>query len=140
VHYHLDDTTNRIVTQKPVDKPNRRTGKLQSRSGIYTSGVLATLAGGEICVLYQTNIGHAGEWLDEILATRSATAAKPIIMSDALSANRSYALKEYHLSLCNAHARRGTPRSAYRFGGESPPSKASPWHRVPSFGSMEVTT
>ena len=106
VHYHLDDTTNRILTQKPVDKPNRRTGKLQSRSGIYTSGVLATLAGGEICVLYQTNIGHAGEWLDEILAARLATAEKPIIMSDALSANRSYALKEYHLSLCNAHARR----------------------------------
>ena len=41
---------------------------------------------------------------------------------------------------CMAHARRSTPRSAYRLGGESPPSKASPWHRVPSFEFMEVTT
>lgn len=41
---------------------------------------------------------------------------------------------------CMDHARRSTPRSAYKLGGESPPSKASPWHRVSSFGSTEVTT
>lgn len=54
--------------------------------------------------------------------------------------NAIVAKNDLKLVLCNDHARRSTPRSAYRLGGESPPSKASPWHRVPSFEFMEVTT
>jgi hypothetical protein len=38
-------------------------------------------------VLFQTNIGHAGEWLDELLSRRSAQAPPPMIMCDALSRN-----------------------------------------------------
>ena len=64
LHYCLDDTTNRILSQGPLNKPDRRTGKLKSRTGIYTSGVMAALADGSLCILYQTNVGHAGEWLD----------------------------------------------------------------------------
>ena len=63
-HYHLDDTTNRILDQSTVLKPDRKTGKLKPRNGIFTSGMIATLDDGHECVLFQTNIGHAGEWID----------------------------------------------------------------------------
>jgi hypothetical protein len=46
IHYHNDDTTNRILNQGPIQKPDRRSGQLKERSGIYTSGVIATLADG----------------------------------------------------------------------------------------------
>ena len=63
------------------------------------------------------------------------------LMSDGYRSYRnvSQTLALVHLC-CWAHVRRSTPRSAYGFGGESPLSKASPWHRVSSFESMEVTT
>ena len=108
VHYHSDDTTNRILDQDTIQKPNRRTGKWTERSGIYTSGVIATLASGHAVILFQTNIGHAGEWLDEILALRDINAPPPILMSDALSRNQPTRLKAgaYYPTLCNSHARR----------------------------------
>ena len=106
LRYFLDDTTNRILTQGPISKPDRRTGKPKERTGIFTSGVIAELAEGQQCILYQTNIGHAGEWIDEILRPRPAAAPAPILMSDALSRNRPSVLTEYELALCNAHARR----------------------------------
>lgn len=115
VHYYLDDTTNRILTQGAVEKPDRRTGKLKQRTGIYTSGVIATLVDGPLCILYQTNVGHAGEWLDEILTTRPPTAPPPLIMCDALSRNRPSVLDEYHLALCNTHGRREFVEIATRF-------------------------
>lgn len=105
-HYQLDDTTNRILNQAPVMKPDRHTGKLKQRSGIYTSGVIATLADGHRCVLFQTNIGHAGEWIDEITASRRPDSPPPVLMSDALSSNLPTQLITYIKSLCNAHARR----------------------------------
>ena len=104
--YLMDDTTNRILNQGPIEKPDRRSGKLKTRSGIYTSGVMAYLENGHQCVLYQTNIGHAGEWVDEILRTRPPTAPPPIIMSDALSSNRPSVINQYQSALCNAHSRR----------------------------------
>jgi transposase len=104
--YLIDDTSHRILSQGPVEKPDRRTGKLKERTGVYTSGMIATLAEGQSCILYQTNVGHAGEWLDEILSTRPATAPPPLVMSDALSSNRPSVLDEYHQLLCNTHARR----------------------------------
>ncbi len=104
-HYHLDDTTNRILNQTTVMKPDRKTGKTKTRSGIYTSGVIATLQEEHHGILFQTNIGHAGEWIDEILTGRDANAPPPIIMCDALSRNFP-TLPVYHSSLCNAHARR----------------------------------
>jgi hypothetical protein len=106
VLYCIDDTTNRILSQGPVNKPDRRTGKPKERSGIYTSGAIAVLADDQSCVLYQTNVGHAGEWLDEMLRTRPATAPPPLVMSDALSHNRPRVVANYRQALCNAHARR----------------------------------
>jgi transposase len=106
VHYHLDDTTNRILTERSRIKPNRRTGKPTERTGVYTSGLIATLADGRQVILYQTDIGHAGEWIDEILSGRPAQAPAPILMCDALSRNVPSVLDGYVLGLCNAHARR----------------------------------
>ena len=93
--YLIDDTTNRILTQGPVEKPDRRTGKPKTRTGVYTSGVIAEVADGHRLILYQTNVGHAGEWLDELLQGRPPTAPPPIIMSDALSRNRPSVIAEY---------------------------------------------
>jgi len=106
VHYHLDDTRNRILNQTTVEKPDRKTGKSKTRSGIYTSGVIATLAEGHECVLFQTNIGHAGEWIDELLSTRRTDAPAPILMSDALSSNAPSLKLEFIATFCNSHARR----------------------------------
>lgn len=104
--FYIDDTTNRVLSQGPIDKPDRRSGKPTKRSGLYTSAAIAQLAGGQRCVLYQTNIGHAGEWLDEILRGRPPTAPPPMVMSDASSANRPSVIDDYHRVLCNSHARR----------------------------------
>jgi transposase len=104
--YFIDDTTNRILGQGAITKPDRRTGKPKERSGVYTSGMIAVLADGQRCILYQTNVGHAGEWLDEILRGRPPTAPPPLVMSDALSHNHPSVVAVYHQALCNAHARR----------------------------------
>lgn len=108
LHYHLDDTSHRILNQSHTQKPDRKTGELKKRTGIYASGVIATLADDHRIILFQTNIGHAGEWLDDILTPRHPDSPAPILMSDALSRNQPTQLKpeQYHLTLCNSHARR----------------------------------
>lgn len=106
VHYYLDDTTNRILDQKPIKKKSRNSNKTRERSGIYTSGVIATMVDGRDIVLFETNIGHAGEFIDSILANRAATSPIPTIMSDALSSNMQTAVAEAIQTLCNSHARR----------------------------------
>ena len=60
-HYYLDDTTNRILDQKPIEKKCRNSDKTRMRSGIYTSGVIATTSGGHNIVLFETNIGARHE-------------------------------------------------------------------------------
>lgn len=113
--FYLDDTTNRILNKVPIEK--ERAGRTQWRSGVYTSAALAECVvsepgsgppnnGERRLVLFQTNIGHAGEWLDELLQARSPGLAKPVLMSDALSSNHVTGA-EYDKALCNVHARRG---------------------------------
>lgn len=104
--YALDDTTNRIVDQTGKEIPDRRTKKPKHRTGIYTSAVVATLEQGQSVVMFKTNIGHAGEWLDEILKSRMATAPPPLLMSDALNRNQPSVIESYIWCKCNAHARR----------------------------------
>ncbi|WP_198552967.1 IS66 family transposase, partial [Psychromonas sp. Urea-02u-13] len=55
-------------------------------------------------VLFETNIGHAGEFIDRILYKRNVTAI-PILMSDALPSNQP-SIRDVASSLCNSHARR----------------------------------
>jgi hypothetical protein len=104
-HYYVDDTTNRILDAKPIEKKVRNSDKTRTRTGVYTSGVIATLADNREIVLFETNIGHAGEFIDNILHKRSQFCAKPLIMSDALTSNRP-TVREATTSLCNSHARR----------------------------------
>lgn len=41
-HDYIDDTTNRILDAKPIEKPVRNSDKMRTRTGVYTSGVIAT--------------------------------------------------------------------------------------------------
>lgn len=112
--FYLDDTTNRILNKVPIEKV--RAGKTQWRSGVYTSAALAECVINEPgsdppddrlrrLVLFQTNIGHAGEWLDELLRARDPDCVKPVLMSDALSSNH-VTEADYDKALCNVHSRR----------------------------------
>jgi hypothetical protein len=89
------------------------------RSGVYTSAALAEISEPDTTtdppqvigsprriVLFRTNIGHAGEWLDELLWARDPTLKKPVLMSDALSSNH-VTQTSYDKALCNVHGRRG---------------------------------
>ena len=105
VAYEIDDTPYKILKEREAQKPNRKTGKLQRRTGTNASGLIATLAEGQLLILIKTDIGHAGEWIDEILKQRSSKLPPPLLMSDALSSNNPTVTPVIH-SLCNAHARR----------------------------------
>ena len=114
--FHIDDTSHRILDAVPIVK--RRGNTTRMRSGVYCSVLSgevtdvdgeAAVAAAEAAyrvVLYQTNIGNAGEWLEEVLGHRPAGLAAPIVMSDALSSNRVHGV-EVRVAGCNAHARRG---------------------------------
>jgi len=99
--FYVDDTTHRILRQQPLMKS--RGGKQRLRSGVYTSACLAIeRETARRLVLFQTNVGHAGEWIEEILGARDAMLDAPILMSDALSANH-VADIAVNKALCNAH-------------------------------------
>lgn len=104
-HYHSDDTPHRILDQKEKSIPNRRTRQPQKRTGTYTSGIIATMDDGRDIVLFQTNIGHAGEFIDQVLAKRDPNLPPPILMSDALPSNLPSQASVISSS-CNTHARR----------------------------------
>ena len=101
--FYVDDTTNRILQQEPVIKT--RAGKQRLRTGVYSSVCVAITATGQRLTLFQTNVGHAGEWMEDILKQRDPQLDAPLIMSDALSANRVTTMKT-DVALCNAHGRR----------------------------------
>jgi len=42
----LDDTTHQVIDQKEIIKTQLKTGKPQKRTGVYTSGVIATMVDG----------------------------------------------------------------------------------------------
>jgi len=105
-HYCLDDTGNRITGQAPVLKKKRGSQKEHIRTGIYSSGLIATLDDHRDIVLLNTSIGHAGEFIDEVLRGRSPGRAPPILMSDALPSNNPMVIADAIRSFCNAHARR----------------------------------
>ena len=123
--FHIDDTTHRILDATPLKK--RRGSTTRWRSGVYSSVLTGSVVSVETVapedgddagpgstaaeaayrvVLYQTNIGNAGEWLEEVLGHRPAGLGAPIVMSDALSSNRVHGF-EVRVGACNAHARRG---------------------------------
>ncbi|WP_370060237.1 IS66 family transposase [Neptunomonas phycophila] len=105
-HYYLDDTSNRILDQDPIEKNRRNSDKVHLRSGVYSSGLISHVSEGHCIVLYQTNIGHAGEFIDELLSQRENTAPVPLLMTDALSHNRPSKKYSVEHCLCNSHGRR----------------------------------
>ena len=105
-HYYIDDTTHRILDQTAIVKKQRNSDKERIRTGVYSSGMIATTVAGQKIVLFETNIGHAGEFIDSVLRLRDETRSPPIIMSDALASNRPSVNIEFIPSLCNSHARR----------------------------------
>jgi transposase len=105
LHFNIDDTSNRIVTQQPVMKKRRNSDQETLRSGVYSSGLIASLETGQAIILYQTDVGHAGEFLDDILRQRAPGQPPPLVMSDALSHNH-VTCASVEVTLCNAHGRR----------------------------------
>ena len=99
-----DDTTARILSKTHALKPLRSTGDIQLRDGCHSSVVLAFDETDNMIVLVKTDIIHAGEWIDEILAHRSDDLAPPQIMWDRLSSNTATACSYVDLA-CNQHAR-----------------------------------
>ncbi|MFK5987007.1 MAG: transposase [Pseudomonadota bacterium] len=67
---------------KKPKKKKRGSDKIQTRTGLYASGIIATTEQQDI-ILFQTNIGHAGEFIDELLENRLTDKPPPILMSDA---------------------------------------------------------
>jgi len=81
---HNDDTSMRVLTlRRAIDEA---TPTASARTGIFTSGIVATRDGHRIALFF-TGRHHAGENLATILAQRSPTAPAPIQMSDALARN-----------------------------------------------------
>ena len=103
-HFHLDDTTHLVLEQKAIEKKKRGSDKMQIRTGLYASGIIATTDNQDI-ILFQTSIGHAGEFIDELLCSRQKGEPPPILMSDALSSNNPTVTEVIH-GVCNSHARR----------------------------------
>ena len=107
-HFYLDDTTHRIIEQEAIQKKKRNSNKLQTRTGLYASGIIASIEQQneqQNIVLFQTNIGHAGEFIDEILKKRKPDKSPPILMSDALPSNNPTGMPALHAA-CNSHSRR----------------------------------
>ena len=104
-HYYLDDTTNRILDAKPIIKKQRNSTKSKERTGVYTSGLIARLNTGQQVTLFETNIGYAGEFIDQILQTRDTSGPPPILMCDGLASNKPSNIHSI-MSLCNSHGRR----------------------------------
>jgi hypothetical protein len=104
-HFNIDDTNNRILAESSVEKPNRNGKGTRTRTGVYSSCLVATWPNGQQVVLFKTNIGHSGEWIDEVFIGRLPDLPEPTVMCDALSSNKPRATK-HQLSLCNAHGRR----------------------------------
>jgi transposase len=74
------------------------------RTGLFTSGVVATREGRRIALFFSGR-RHAGENLQEVLRRRATDLPPPIQMCDALSRNRPRELQTI-VANCLAHARR----------------------------------
>lgn len=100
-----DDTKARILSVMK-DRENRKGTKDEDkRSGIFTTGILATLHDlGVKIALYFTGVKHAGENLDDLLDKRPNDMPVPIQQCD--GGNNVPKNHETYLSNCNAHARR----------------------------------
>jgi transposase len=100
-----DDTTMKVLQltrkQRAAALADDADGE---RTGIFTSGIVATHAGQQIALFF-TGVRHAGENLAAVLARRNTNLPAPIQMCDGLSRNIPSEFDTI-LSQCLAHARR----------------------------------
>jgi transposase len=109
-----DDTTVKILERMGARAKQQALGQADqeqnaglpasARTGLFTSGVVATGAGRRIALFFSGN-QHAGENLRDVLRKRAASLPPPIQMCDALSRNRPAELQTI-LANCLAHGRR----------------------------------
>lgn len=102
---HNDDTTMKVLDLTQEQLAAAAAGAEQARTGVYTSGLIAT-QGERAIALFFTGQKHAGENLAQVLERRAAQLKAPVQMSDALAANTSGDFKTI-LANCLSHARRG---------------------------------
>ncbi|MGQ0736617.1 MAG: IS66 family transposase [Acidobacteriota bacterium] len=102
---HNDDTSMTVLALQAPGAPRGDPDDVSpDRTGVFTSGIVATRDGHRIA-LFVTGRRHAGENLARILAERTADLGPPIQMSDALSRNLPKPLAVI-VGYCLAHARR----------------------------------
>jgi transposase len=102
---HNDDTSMTVLALQRPDAPRGDPDDVAAdRTGVFTSGIVATRDGHRIA-LFVTGRRHAGENLARILAARTADLGPPIQMCDALSRNFPKPL-DVIVGHCLAHARR----------------------------------
>jgi transposase len=100
-----DDTTMKVLQLTKTQRAAALVDDLKGeRTGIFTSGIVATHTGLQIALFF-TGVRHAGENLAAVLARRSANLPAPIQMCDGLSRNVPSAFDTV-LASCVAHARR----------------------------------
>lgn len=99
-----DDTRHLVIDKNSLDKKSYRSDASKERTGLFTSGMIAKLPTHHSVILFKTNIGNSGEFLQEILEKRTCKEI-PLLMSDALSHNQPETAKVVK-TLCNVHARR----------------------------------
>jgi len=99
---HNDDTPMKVLELMKENQEQEK--KKSSRTGIFTTGIVARLAGRRVALFF-TGRNHAGENMTEVLRKRSSGLPPPIQMCDALSRNIS---KEFATILvnCMSHGRR----------------------------------
>jgi transposase len=100
-----DDTTMKVLQLTKAQRAAALADDVkEERTGIFTSGIVAT-EGGRKIALFFTGVRHAGENLNAVLARRSSNLPPPIQMADGLSRNVPSDFDTI-LGSCLAHARR----------------------------------
>ena len=100
-----DDTTMKVLQLSRAQRAAALADDVKGeRTGIFTSGIVATDAGRQIALFF-TGVRHAGENLAAVLARRSSDLPAPIQMCDGLSRNIPSEFDTV-MSSCLAHARR----------------------------------
>lgn len=102
-----DDTTMQVLklTREQRAAALQSEEKGEERTGVFTSGILATKDGRQIALFF-TGARHAGENLTAVLKRRAEELPPPIQMSDALPSNAPSEGVETQSAHCLTHARR----------------------------------
>jgi transposase len=112
-----DDTTMKVLQLTKAQRAAALADDVQGeRTGIFTSGIVATHTGQQIALFF-TGVRHAGENLAAVLARRSTDLPAPIQMCDGLSRNVPSKFDTV-LASCLAHARRKQVELAESFPNE----------------------